>query len=219
MDPSHPENYEDLKQHCLRLQNRVGELEEIVRLLRYRRFGRSSETIENLGIRPLFDDHDDNDNVKKQEPEVKEREVKAHTRKIVRKALPEDLPREEVIVDLDDSEKVCDCCNSKLIEISRKTSEKLKVIPAKVVVEKTIRPVYSCKKCETLTSKNMPYHPIPKSSLTIETFAHIICSKYLEGMPLYRQEKFFKRHGVDISRDKMARSIVSEIRQKVVDEV
>lgn len=54
----------------------------------------------------------------------------------------------------------------------------------------------------------MPCHPIPKCSVTTETLSHIAVSKYLDGLPLYRQEQIFLRGGIDICRDKMSRWMV-----------
>ena len=51
--------------------------------------------------------------------------VKKKKAKPKRTPLPEQLPRVEVIVDLDDSQKVCDCCQSPLHEIGESSSEAL----------------------------------------------------------------------------------------------
>ncbi len=56
----------------------------------------------------------------------------------VRKPFPSDLPREEVIIDLPESENVCPKDVTALKEIGEQVTEKLKIIPAKlsVVVER-----------------------------------------------------------------------------------
>jgi transposase len=50
----------------------------------------------------------------------------------------------------------------------------------------------------------MPKLPIPKSLATPSLLAHVATSKYVDGLPLYRQEKIFQRLGVDVSRATLA---------------
>ena len=40
-----------------------------------------------------------------------------------RKPLPQTLPRKEVVVDIDESDKVCDCCQSPLHKMGESSSE------------------------------------------------------------------------------------------------
>ncbi len=146
--------------------------------------------------------------------EKKEREsvtVPEHTRqRPKRKPLPENLPRVEVIEDIDESEKVC-ACGAKLSRIGEDISEKLDIIPAKIQVIRTIRPKYACKSCEGVESEGPtvkiappPAQIIPKGIATPGLLAYVAVSKYADGLPLYRQEKIFERIGVEISRSTMA---------------
>ncbi len=68
--------------------------------------------------------------------------------------LSEDLPREHVMVDVADSDKVCTCCQSALCKMDESTSEKLVYLPAKLYVEVTERPKYVCRQCDTQGEKN-----------------------------------------------------------------
>lgn len=55
-----------------------------------------------------------------------------HTRQRPRrKPLPPDLPRIEVVEDIDESEKVC-ACGAELSRIGEDVCEKLDIIPAKI---------------------------------------------------------------------------------------
>ncbi len=65
-----------------------------------------------------------------------------------RKPLPQALPRKEVMVDIDESDKVCDCCQSLLHKMGESSSEALEFVPAHIKVIKTIRPKYTCRQCE-----------------------------------------------------------------------
>jgi len=108
---------------------------EQFRLAQHQRFGKSSES------------HPD-----QLEDEVAE-DTTAETitydrRKPKRKPLPKDLPRETIIHDLEDADKVCDCCGGELHCMGEDSSEKLEFIPAQVKVIEHIRPKYSCRHCE-----------------------------------------------------------------------
>jgi len=129
--------------------------------------------------------------------------VPAHTRKKGgRRPLPDFLPVQEILRDLTDEEKICaHDPNHRLVEISRETSDQLKFIPATVEIVRHIRPKYACPTCkEGVAIAPMPRLPIPKSIATPSLLAHVVTSKYVDGLPLYRQEKIFQRLGVDVSR-------------------
>lgn len=88
-----------------------------------------------------------------------------------RTALPKDLPRTRVVHDIDEADKVCDCCHSALHKIGEDVSEKLEFIPAKASVTEHVRPKYACKSCELNGTANkikqapMPSSDIPKGYL------------------------------------------------------
>jgi len=133
-------------------------------------------------------------------------EVPAHTRnRPIRKPFPDDLPREEVIIDLLDAEKFCDKDGSPLKEIGSEVSEQVDIIPAKVKVIRTIRKKYACSCCgDTIKTAKMPERILPKSNATPGLLAHIAVSKYVDALPLYRLEHIFKRSHIDIPRNTMA---------------
>jgi transposase len=133
-------------------------------------------------------------------------EVPAHTRnRPIRKPFPDDLPREEVIIDLLESEKVCEQDGSPLKEIGSEVSEQLDVIPTQMKVIRTIRKKYACPCCEeTVKTAKLPEKILPKSNATPGLLAHIAVSKYVDALPLYRLEQIFKRSDIDIPRNTMA---------------
>ena len=136
--------------------------------------------------------------------------VPAHQRKKRgRRPLPENLPREEVIHDIPEEDKVCPCgCH--LTRIGEEVSEKLDVIPARMRVIRHIRPKYACRACEGVeddgpTVKIAPMEPqvINQSIVTPGLLAEVLASKFVDAQPFYRQEAKFARLGVDISRATM----------------
>ncbi len=82
--------------------------------------------------------------------------VPEHTRKKPkRKPLPDDLPRVDIIHDIDESKKTCGC-GEQLSVIGEEVSEKLDITPAKVQVIRNIRLKYACKNknCEGLNRRD-----------------------------------------------------------------
>ena len=118
-----------------------------------------------------------------------------HRKKSGRKPLPADLPRKEILHDLDESEKHCDC-GALLSRIGEETSEQLDYIPAQVQVLRHIRPKYACKACEGVESNGPtvkiappPVQLIPKSIATPRLLAYVLTAKFVDALPFYRQEK------------------------------
>ena len=127
-----------------------------------------------------------------------------------RQPLPESLPREQVIHDLNEADKVCDDCGHELHRMGEEKSEQLAFIPASIKVIEHIRPKYSCRHCEQhgtrMNIKIAPVAPaaIPKSIATPSLLSQIITSKYQYALPLYQQEALFKQYGIELSRKTMA---------------
>ena len=76
-------------------------------------------------------------------------------------------------------------------KIGEEVSEQLNIIPARVQVIQHVRPKYACRICEnSVKTAAIPPQPIPGSIATPGLLAFIATSKYVDGLPLYRQEKF-----------------------------
>lgn len=177
-------------------------LEEI-RLAKQHRFSPSSE--KNILQSDLFDEAGIELPEEVKEQLSDEIEVKSHTRKKhpVRRPLPSYLPREVIVHDIPDVEKVCRC-GEHLVRIGEEISEQLKYIPAKISVIQHVRPKYACKPCqENIKIAAMPALLLPKSIATPELVAHIIISKYCDHLPLYRQEAIWERMEVDMPRSSL----------------
>ncbi|MEC4684230.1 MAG: IS66 family transposase [Nitrospirota bacterium] len=203
-----PDNPEVLKEIIVNFNTEVSLLQEQVRLLKDLLYGRKTEKREEANGEQgsLFDEAEE------VEEEVREKEISipAHTRKTGRKPLPKELPREEIIHDLREEEKQCGC-GSRLSRIGEEVSEKLDIVPAKVKVIRHIRYKYACRSCEGLESEEgavktakLPAQIIPQGIVTPGLLSHILISKFADAMPFYRQEKKFRRIGVEISRATMS---------------
>jgi transposase len=127
--------------------------------------------------------------------------VTAHKRKKKTRApLPEHLPREKITHDLEEHEKVCSC-GHKLHCIGDERSEKLEFTPATIKIIVHVRHKYACKACEEgIKIAPVPVQIMPKSIATPGLLAHILCCKYEDHLPLYRQERIWLRFGVELPR-------------------
>lgn len=177
-----------------------------------KRFAASAEGLPGQG--DLFNEVEDILNP--DEEEVAAEQHVAYTRKLPRRArLDASLPRKEVIHDISDDDKTCECCGTDMHRMGEDVSEKLDFIPAKMQVTRHIRPKYSCRTCEQQGTETrikqapVPASMLPKSITTPSLLAQIITAKFQYGLPLYRQEAMFKQFGADISRQTMSRWLVA----------
>jgi transposase len=197
----------------LEYKNKFLVLEEKYTLLLYKRFMRSAEQIPADETQSLLFTSEAEEKEVVEEPEEEERtEVKPHSRKKPgRKPLDPKLPREEIIIDIPETEKTC-ACGAEMTKIGEESSERLEIIPEKIVVKRTIRLKYACRCCEGTESEGTsptvriaPVEPsiIPKSIASPSLLSWIFTHKFEDHLPYYRQEKQFERIGVVISRQDM----------------
>ena len=187
---------------------------EQFRLAKHRQFGASSEKSEYDQI-DFFNEAEKTADANILEPELTE--IEKHYRKKKRSSkerLPENLPVEEVIYELPETEKICACCNGELHIMGRKTRDELKLVPAKAVIVRHIQNVYSCRNCEKNAGavpivKAQTLAPVIKGSFASpEAVSHIMCQKFVMGSPLYRQEQDWNRFGIMLSRQTMSNWIL-----------
>lgn len=199
----------DLEQANQRLRERNAMLEERVRWFEQQLFGRSSERRIDEQINPyqrlLFNEAEALAEAEPvaDEPQV---EIPAHSRKKRgRRKLPADLPRVDVIHDLPEAERFCHHDGQPLQCIGEQISEQLDYIPARVQVLRHIRRQYACPGCDgCLKLAAKPDQMLSKSNASPSLLAHIVTAKYVDGLPLHRQEKQFVRLGIDLGRASMA---------------
>jgi transposase len=138
-------------------------------------------------------------------------EVPAHKRsKRGRKPLDPALPREVVRHELPEDERVCPHDGAALREIGVETSEQLDIVPQQIRVIRHERVKYACPCCDAgMRLAARPLQVIPRGLYTEAAMAWIITSKYLDGLPLYRQAAQLGRFGgTDVSRNTVAAGVV-----------
>lgn len=202
---------EKLQQQIVELTAKLRWYEEQYRLSQKRKFGSSSEkTNPNQLELPLFNEAEVESNVKAEEPTVETITYRRKKKRGQRQATFENLPMETIEYRLPEEEQVCSCCGEKTHEMSTEVRQELVIIPAQVKVLKHVRYVYGCRHCERneietpIVTAPAPKSVYPKSLASPSSMAYIMNQKYVEGLPLYRQEQQFKRLGVILSRQTMA---------------
>jgi transposase len=198
----------DLVARLAAREQRIGLLEEENRWLKRQLFGRSSEKVAAEDVSPdqqwLFNEVEAL--AKAAETASASVAIPAYQRlKRGRKPLGPELPRVEVIHDLPEAEKVCAVDGTALVRIGEETAEQLHFRPAEVCVIRTIRPKYACPCChQGVHIAPVPAQLLPKSLATPSLLAQIATAKFVDGLPLYRQETQLHRLGVPLGRATMA---------------
>lgn len=186
-------------------------LEEALRLMRAEKYGASREKLaEAPGQRGLFNEAEAAMEVLEAvgfQPPLDAtplREDKEPAKSPGRRALPAHLPRIEVRHELPALERVCGC-GSALTEIGSETSEQLDYIPAKIQVIRHVRPKYACKHCHVgVKIAAVPAQLLPRSNISAHMAAHLITSKFVDGLPFYRLETVLARHDIALPRGTQA---------------
>lgn len=199
------------------LQNQVNNLTEMVLLLRKEKFAPSSEKTPKQvdGQLSLFNEVELEADASVPEP-IK-REVKGYTRnnpKTKREELLKDLPVREILCETAPEELYCGQCNAPLKPLGKEVvREELEYIPAKLQIVRYVRMSYECPKCKhtdkpyiqkALTPTSLMNHSLASPS----SVAHVMYEKYVNSVPLYRQEKDWEQLGISLSRATMANWVI-----------
>ena len=186
------------------LEAKVRWFEEQFHLARHRQFGASSER--SIKEQPnLFNEAE----AIAEEGPVEEAICQTITydrKKPGRKPIPQDLPIERIEYRLPEEEQICTACGCHLHEMSEERRHELKLVPAQAKIVQHARIVYGCRNCEKnsievpIKTAEAPKPVIEKGLASPSSVAYVMTLKFVEGMPLYRQEQHYARMGVDLSR-------------------
>ena len=200
------------------LESQIDVLMEALRLARHKQFGASSEKSEEAAMEQLsflFNEAEAYVTAPKEEdavivPEHKRRRKNEYTLD----SIPENIPAEQIEHRLEGEALVCPKCGDTMQEIGVEVVKKLRIEPAKIVVEEHQYFAYACPTCnrediETPVVKAPREKSIiPGSFATAEAIAHIMTQKFVMGSPLYRQEQEMDRRGIKLSRQTMSNWIL-----------
>jgi transposase len=189
-----------------RVEDQNERLRHFIRQLQRMQFGRRSEKLDpdqlTLALEDLEQAVAESDaEAEKADPQV--RQAHGRERRQSRGALPEHLPRIEVVVEPETT--VCPCCHGAMHFIGEERSERLDVIPVRYQVIVTRRPKYGCRTCASaVVQAPAPSRLIEGGLPTERMVAHVLVTKYADHAPLYRQAQMLARQGIAIDRSTLA---------------
>lgn len=210
------------------LENRISELElenkrlhDTVEYLTRKLFGRSSEKTSAiaLGQISLFNETEILADPKAAEPDLKD--VQGYRRKKFkgqRMELLEDIPHDKRLCTLVEEDRFCETCGTALVSVGQEfIRTEIEFIPAKVRVIDYYRETFECRTCRKngnpyMEKSPMPYPVIQHSMASPSTVAWVMHQKFVNALPLYRQEKEWESLGVSLSRATMANWILAASR-------
>ena len=113
-----------------------------------------------------------------------------------RRALPDHLPRERVVIPAPCS---CPSCGStRLSKLGADVTETLEVVPRSWKVIETVREKFSCRDCEKITQPPAPFHVTPRGMFGPSFLAMVLFEKFGAHQPLNRQRDRYAREGVEL---------------------
>lgn len=197
------------------LKLKLERMNEILLNMQRARFGQSSEKQKYVSPDQLsvFNEAESEQDSKAPEPDKKTIIVPEHKRK-KKRTLDEkiaELPSEDVIIDLPDDKKNCSVCGKPLRIMGKKfLHREIQTTKRSIKLVNYYAYTYTCDNCEKkngvsrITTVKAPESLIKHSYASPSVVADVMTQKYVDGIPLARQEKIWKRDGVELSRATMA---------------
>ena len=202
------------------LNERIGQLEEQIRLLQAERYAPKSEKRRDR----IFDEaeqiaqaeptDEDEGQAQPSLPDTGLPPASQPKRSSGgRKPLPAYLKRERIEYDLPEDQRGCPCCGNQMHRIGEDVSEQLHV-EFKWTVRQNARSKWACRHCERHAERTpvvlapMPAQPIPGSHADASVIAAVTIGKYVDGTPLYRIQDVLARWQIPVSRGTLAHWII-----------
>lgn len=186
-----------LKQH----QDTVEFLREKFLLAMRKKYGSSADYV----IGELFNEAEVVQSLEEAFPGSSEELGEAKPRKKKRASIPDNFPKHRIEHDLDESEKVCPHDGAALQRMGEEVSHEISYTPSRLKVIQHVYKKYCCQSCEShIAIAPRIKRAIPGILAAPDLLAYIAVSKYVDHLPLYRQESILGRGGISITRATMA---------------
>ena len=200
------------KQKELEFMNAM--LSDRLALARRKQFGSSSEKYaEGYEQMDLFNEAEASADPEAEEPCFEEIHPSSYKRKKRTGKKEEDLSGFEVTETIEyklaGEDRYCPDCGKKYKVVTKETVKRLKFVPAKFEVVEEVTCVYSCPECGSMKRPEKTPPLVGGGSIaTPSLVAGIMNAKYVNGMPLARQEREFARYNLNLSTKTMANWII-----------
>lgn len=188
-------------------------LSERLSVVQRKQFGPSSEKYtDGYTQMSLFNEAEAQCDPDAAESEMEEIHPKPYKRKKSASKKEQDLSAFEVTQvirnKLEGEELICPNCGTTYKVAFKETVKYLTFIPAHFEVTEEITYVYSCPTCGAMKRPERVPALLKGSIATPSLAAGIMNAKYVNGMPLARQEREFARYGLNLSTKTMANWII-----------
>ena len=178
----------------------IGRLREQLRQTLHRQFGRRSETVHPAQME-LFLQQIAASLAKVEEPSAAPAEATPKRKGHGRRKTPKDLPKQRTIFPLPEEKKTCDECHGPLTKIAEDVRTLIDYVPAMFVLKEDVREIWACEPCEgNVVMSDLPPKPVEKGMAGAGLLAHVVTNKYVDHLPLYRQESILAREGLSVTR-------------------
>jgi len=131
-----------------------------------------------------------------------------------REFVMKNVPVRQVICEGTPQSLVCPKCGDTLKPLGTEVVRReLNYHPASLEVIEYVQTAYTCPTCKKSGHSYIVKAPVPKSLLnhslaSASSVANVMYQKYVNAMPLYRQEQAFKDLGIELSRATMANWVI-----------
>ena len=209
------------EEQTAQLNQTIANLNETVEYLKKKLFASSSEKTKKEafpGQMDLFNEAEATADLSVPEPALEEAvggyKRKAKKPKATREEILAGLPVVEVPCTVPDEDRNCPYCNAPMEVIGKKVvREELRIIPAKVERIQYVQEVLGCPECKkdgasVIVGAETPSPLLKHSLASPSTVAYVMYQKYVNSIPLYRQEADWKQLGVKLPRATLANWVI-----------
>lgn len=209
------------EEQTAQLNQTIANLNETVEYLRKKLFASSSEKTKDAafpGQLDLFNEAETAADPSALEPGLEEAiggyNRKAKKPKATREEILAGLPVIEIPCTVAGEDRNCPYCNTPMEAIGKKTvREELRIIPAKVERIRYVQEVLGCPECKkdgasVIVRAETPGPLLRHSLASPSTVAYVMYQKYVNSVPLYRQEADWKQLGVKLPRATLANWVI-----------
>lgn len=112
-----------------------------------------------------------------------------------------ELPHVEQMFELDAADKTCTSCGGELLPMTGQfeSSEMVDVVEVSYRVVQVKQQKYACKCGGCIETALGPERVVPRSRYSLDFAIKVAIDKYLDHIPLSRQERILKRHGLVVT--------------------